>query len=126
MNHQDATQSMAVEKYALNELSPDLRDEFEEHYFECQECALDVRATTAFLDAARAEFMAAVAEPLPGKTVKKQAAWIWRPLFVVPALAACLLFIAYQNAVVFPPLHQQMTQSNAPESFAVRLVDRRR
>jgi hypothetical protein len=114
MNHQDATQSMAVEKYALNELSPDLRDEFEEHYFECQECALDVRATTAFLDAAREEFMAAVAEPLPGKTVKKQAAWIWRPLFVVPALAACLLFIAYQNAVVFPPLHQQMTQSNAP------------
>ena len=53
MNHQDATQSMAVEKYALNELSPDLRDEFEEHYFECQECAMDVRATTAFLDAAR-------------------------------------------------------------------------
>ena len=61
MNHQDATQSMAVEKYVLNELSPELRAEFEEHYFECAECAMDLRATTAFLDAAKAEFQSAPA-----------------------------------------------------------------
>src|ERR1700690_2561630 len=101
MNHQDATQLMAVEKYVLNELSPQLHDEFEEHYFECSECAMDLRATTAFLVAARAEFQAESApKPLPVPIEKRRGPWLWRPAFVMPALAACLLFIAYQNAVV--------------------------
>ncbi|MGA9960127.1 MAG: zf-HC2 domain-containing protein [Acidobacteriaceae bacterium] len=116
MNHQDATQSMAVEKYVLNELPPELRDEFEEHFFECPECAMDLRATAAFLDAAKAEFKAAaVSKPLPLTTFKKQASWAWRPMFAIPALAACLLFILYQNAVVFPRLHHQIAQFSAPE-----------
>ena len=73
MNHQDATQSMAVEKYVLNELTPELRAEFEEHYFECAECAMDLRATTAFLDAAKAEFKAASAtKRLPVAAPKTQ------------------------------------------------------
>ena len=116
MNHQDAMQAMAVEKYVLNELPPELRDEFEEHFFECPACAMDVRATAAFLDAAKAEFKSdAVYKPLPVAAVKKQAPRMWRPMFVIPALAACLLFIAYQNAVMFPRLHQQMAQLSAPE-----------
>ena len=58
MDHQEATQLMAVEKYVLNELPPQLRDDFEEHYFDCQECAKDIRAATAFLDAAKIELKA--------------------------------------------------------------------
>ncbi len=116
MNHQDATQSMAVEKYVLNELPPELRAEFEEHYFECTECANDLRATTAFLDAAKAEFKnASVTKPLPAAATKKRGPWLRRPGFVMPALAACLLFIAYQNTVVVPRLHQQIAQFSAPE-----------
>jgi len=53
---------MAVEKYLLEELTPELRDEFEEHFFDCQECALDVQATAAFMAAARQEFKA---NPVP-------------------------------------------------------------
>jgi hypothetical protein len=116
MNHQDATQLMAVEKYVLNELPPQLRNEFEEHYFECPECATDLRATTAFLDAAKAEFKAASAsKPMPAAIAKKRGPWLWRPAFAMPALAASLLFIAYQNVVIFPRLHQQVAQSSAPE-----------
>jgi Putative zinc-finger len=37
MDHHQATQLTAVEKYLLDELPPELRDEFEEHYFDCQE-----------------------------------------------------------------------------------------
>ena len=115
MNHQDATQAMAVEKYVLNELTPEVRAEFEEHYFECAECAMDLRATTAFLDAAKAEFKAAsAAKPLP-VAARRGGSWLWRPAFVIPALAACLLFIAYQNTVVVPQLHQQIAQFSAPE-----------
>jgi len=116
MNHQDATQAMVVEKYVLNELTPELRAEFEEHYFECAECAMDLRATAAFLDAAKAEFKAAsAAKLLPVSGAKKRGSWLWRPAFVVPALAACLLFMVYQNAVVVPRLHQQIAQFSSPE-----------
>ena len=116
MNHEDATQSMAVEKYVLNELSPELRAEFEEHYFECAECAMDLRATTAFLDGAKAEFKAAAAaRRVPVALPKERGRWLWMPALVVPALAACLLFIVYQNTVVVPGLHQQIAQLSAPE-----------
>lgn len=116
MDHQDATQLMAVEKYLLNELTPQLREEFEEHYFECQECATDLRATTAFLDAAKREFKAAsVPKPSAATSEKRPGPWLWRPAFVVSAFAASLLVIAYQNAVVYPRLNQQIARSSAAE-----------
>ena len=53
MNHSEAVEMMATERYLLGELSPELREAFEEHYFDCQECALDLRAEAAFVDAAK-------------------------------------------------------------------------
>ena len=53
MDHNEAVRIQATEKYVLGELSPPLRDEFEEHFFECQECALDVKAAAGFVDNAR-------------------------------------------------------------------------
>ena len=116
MNHQEAMQSMAVEKYLLNELPPQLRDDFEEHYFDCPECAVDLRATAAFLDATKAELKAASAsKPLPASGAKRRFTLLWRPVFVVPALAACLLMIAYQNVVTYPRLTEKIAQSSTPE-----------
>ena len=54
MDHNEALRQQAAEKYVLGELPPTLRDEFEEHFFECQECALDVTAAAGFVDNARA------------------------------------------------------------------------
>ena len=62
MDHNQSTNLMAVEKYLLEELTPEQRDEFEDHFFDCQECALDVQATAAFMAAARQEFEA---HPVP-------------------------------------------------------------
>ena len=116
MDHQEATQLMAVEKYMLNELTPQLRDDFEEHYFDCQECAKDLRAATAFLDAAKIELKAASVSMLsPAVTAKRRVPWLWRPVLVVPALAASLLLIAYQNVVVYPRLTEQVAQLSTPE-----------
>ena len=53
MDHNEALRLQAAEKYVLGELSPPLRNEFEAHFFECQECALDLKATAAFVDNAR-------------------------------------------------------------------------
>jgi anti-sigma factor RsiW len=54
MDHNEALRLRAVEKYVLGELPPSLRDQFEEHFFECQECAQDVKAAAEFVDNARA------------------------------------------------------------------------
>ncbi len=53
MDHNEALQLQAAGKYVLGELPSPLRDQFEEHFFECQECALDVKAAAEFVDNAR-------------------------------------------------------------------------
>jgi len=44
MNHDEAMQSEAVERYILNEMSDDERERFEEHYFDCRDCGDGVLA----------------------------------------------------------------------------------
>jgi len=116
MDHQDAMRLAVVEKYLLNELTPQLRDDFEEHYFDCLECAADLRATAAFLDATKTELKAAsLSRPMPATDVKRRFRSLWRPAFVVPAFAASLLVIAYQNIVVYPRFTSEVAQSRVPE-----------
>jgi len=50
MDHSEAVRMRAAEKYVLGELSPVLREEYEEHFFVCVACALDVKAAAAFVD----------------------------------------------------------------------------
>ena len=52
MDHNEALQQMATERYLLNEMPPELRESFEEHMFDCYECAMDVRAAAAFAEEA--------------------------------------------------------------------------
>ncbi len=46
--------AMAATVERLGELPQPIRDEFEEHFFDCEECALDVTAAASFVDNARA------------------------------------------------------------------------
>lgn len=43
MEHAEATETMAAERYLLGEMTPEDRDAFEEHFFDCAECAREVR-----------------------------------------------------------------------------------
>jgi len=115
MNHEEAARLSLVEKYLLEELPPDLRDEFEEHYFDCQECADDVRATAAFLDTAKEELKRFPPENAAEPAKKPWLAWLWAPAVLVPALAACLLVIAYQGFVVYPHYKSEIAELQAPE-----------
>ncbi len=54
MTHQAAIRQRAAERYCTGELTPALVTEFEEHYFDCPECALAVRLEAAFAANARA------------------------------------------------------------------------
>jgi hypothetical protein len=124
MDHHQATQLTAVEKYLLDELTPELRDDFEEHFFDCQECATDLRATAGFIDAAKKEFKVNPAKK-PGPIAKSKSRLLssWPTALVWSALAASLLVIAYQNVVVYPRFKSEISELKAPEILpAVSLV----
>jgi hypothetical protein len=109
---------MAAERYLLNELPPEAREAFEEHVFDCHECAMDIRAAAAFVDEARAQLPALVQAapstpslPLARPRVKRDRWFAWlRPAFAVPVFATLLLVLGYQNLVTFPALRSEANE----------------
>src|SRR5436189_6090277 len=53
MDHDQAVKSQVCEKYLLGELSPELRNAFEEHYFSCVECAMQLRTAAELIGASQ-------------------------------------------------------------------------
>jgi Putative zinc-finger len=116
MDHQEALRRGAVEKYLLNEMPEPERDEFEEHFFGCQECAADLRTTAAFLDGAKKELRRSPQpKPAPRVLKKPRFEFLWRPAFAAPAFALLLLVMAYQNVVVLPRFAGETAQLKNPE-----------
>jgi len=125
MDHKEAIRLQAAEKYVLSELSGTLRDEFEEHFFECAECALDMKAAASFVDTTRDVLRQGV-----GNVAQEQeeTGWIWeryfgwlKPVVAVPALAVLLLALAYQNFVTVPRLKSagSVTKPQLLNSFSL-------
>jgi hypothetical protein len=119
MNHQQAVKMHASERYLLDELSPEERDTFEQHYFECVECADEVRAVFAFADNAKAVMSKTVPRPAPSLTVEKRRGFDWRgwfsPAFAMGAMAALLLGVTtYQAFLVIPQLERRLETATAP------------
>ena len=105
MDHQQAVELQLAAKYVLGELPAVQRDEYEDHYVDCPECAKEVHAAAAFADTAREVFRQ---EAQGGRAQRAQGqlrggwfAWL-RPVVVVPALVVLLLIIAYQNTITIP------------------------
>jgi hypothetical protein len=97
MEHLEAREMQAAEKYVLGELSGDVREQFEEHYFDCAECALDVRAAAAFIAVSKEVFREEPVSVVP----EKRKAFSWRgwlkPLIAVPAMAALVVMMVYEG-----------------------------
>jgi len=115
MEHGEAVQQKAAERYLLNELSPEARDAFEGHFFDCRECALDLRAAAAFIDEAKAQLPALQTQARPAVSQERRTWFAWAsplftPAFAAPAFAALLLVVGYQNAVTLPGLRAAATQ----------------
>ena len=118
MDHAEAVRQKATERYLLDELDPDLRDQFEDHMFCCQECALDVRSGAMFIEQTKAVLSEKPAEVLVRHSAEApvKAGWLaWlRPALVVPAFALLLAVIGYQNLVQIP--HREMA-ANQPQAL---------
>ena len=104
MDHDLAVKSQACEKYLLGELSPELRDAYEEHYFGCAECAAQLQAAAEFMAAGRGILAAVSAAAPQADYVRVPRGWMpWmNPLVAIAAFAVLLLVIGYQNVVTIP------------------------
>ena len=137
MDHNEAVQEMATQRYLLDELSAEEKDAFEEHMFDCQECAIDVRSAMVFLSEAKAqlpEVMAAPREPVAAqnRTEREPKAPWWsrwavpvlRPALAMPAFAVLIGVIAYQNFSTIPSLRSAATEPRIVPWSSLRLETR--
>jgi hypothetical protein len=106
MNHDQAIREQAVERYLLGELAEDARAQFEDHYFDCAICAADLKSGATFVETLRTEPQPNASPQRGIHVVAKRGPSIWLRPWLVPALAACLLVIAYQNVVVLPGMRR--------------------
>ena len=107
MNHKDAVEQMATERYLLGEMNVAERDAFEEHFFDCAECALDVRAGSAFIQEAKAQLPGLEASPQLASRPepRRRNWWAWlSPAMAAPVFAVLLAVIGYQNLATIPAL----------------------
>jgi hypothetical protein len=129
MNHNQAVELQLAVKYVLGELPAVQRDEYEDHYIDCPACARDVHAAAAFADTARAVFRQEARNEAPAQVrIQKQGGWFaWLgPVVAVPALAALLLVIAYQNAVTIPEAKKEIALSGGQffsSSFSLQMAN---
>lgn len=112
MDHTEAIKSQAVEKYFLGELKGAERDAFEEHFFDCAECAADVKTTAVLVDNVR-EVLRAVPEETkkaPGREPRASGflTW-WKPVYSLAAIAVLLVTVGYDNFVTIPRLREART-----------------
>jgi Putative zinc-finger len=114
MDHDMVVRQKMTERYLLNELDSEARDQFEEHFFECPDCAVDVRAGALVVEqskvvlAARPEPSSAGSPVDTAVSVKRRwFAWL-RPAFAVPVMALLLAIVGYQNLVTYPQMEQAL------------------
>lgn len=128
MDHDKVVREKMTEKYLLEELPPEVRDEFEEHFFVCAECARDVHAASEFVAHSK-NILAESSQPAPvlvNHPVEEPAARGWftwlRPAFAIPALAALMVVIGYQNLVTLPRLTQAINQPQVLPATTLNLM----
>ncbi len=123
MKHTLAHQTNTIDKYLLNEFTLEERLAFEEHMFDCPECAAKVQEEFAML----ADLKSVLQEPIPQPIANSAKAWVnWRawftPMSVVPACAALALacIVGYQNTVSIPNMLEPQVLDTTPIMAATR------
>ena len=111
MDHETAIRINATERYFLQELAGQERDEFEEHFFSCPECAEDVRALTVFADNAKAVVRGQAAEPKVHAGVLMAGKALWLSVGLNLAL---ILGVGYSLLKVTPEMQRELAEARAP------------
>jgi hypothetical protein len=115
MEHTLAQQTNTIDKYLMRELPHEERLAFEEHMFDCPECAAKVKEDYDMI----ADLKAVLREPLTlAEPAKAKASWRdwFRPFTMVPAFAALALavVVGYQNLVSIPGMLEPQVLDTTP------------
>jgi hypothetical protein len=106
MDHKEAVETMAAQRYVLDEMTPEDQDAFEEHFFGCAECAGDVKDSETIADTLRSDKKNVVLFT-PRKSPSR---WL--------AAAASFVFAAilgFQNLVTIPHFQHEIAMARAPQ-----------
>jgi len=116
MMHQQIEEQEIIERYVRDQLAPEEKRAFEEHFFSCEECFDKVQVTERFVagirDAAGRGMLAEDARgPIP---LRSTHTW-WVPAFGVSACAAVILaaITGWLYLVQVPRIRGQLSQSAA-------------
>ncbi len=116
MMHQQIEDQEIIERYARNQLAPEERRAFEEHFFSCEECFEKLQATERFIAGVRD---ASARGMLDSRIVGTASTRMWRAC-MLPTLAAsscaAVAFAALTGWLFFfqlPRIRQQLNQSSA-------------
>ncbi len=108
MDHSQALETQAADRYLLGELSASEAEDFEQHYFECTECAEAVESGGTFIANARA-VLERPSRPAPARAPGSRKpfrlfSWRPQPAFALASAAAVVFAAAalYEGAVVIP------------------------
>lgn len=121
MDHQEAIRIRAAEQYLLGELPATIRDQFEEHFMTCGECATDLRAGAVFVANAKEVLRQAPIVEAPSAASRHRPSWVsalFRPSIAAPAFAMLLAAIAYQGLVTIPRLRSSLSAAKDPSAIA--------
>lgn len=117
MDHTLAQQTKSIDKYLLNELTDEERAAFEEHMFDCPDCAAQVKNDFAMIS----DLKEVLGEPRPvpaEKTVKAESGWRqwFRPMMLMPTFATLALacVVGYQHFVSIPAMLRPQLLDTAP------------
>ena len=109
MDHKTAVETMAAERYLLDEMNGDEREAFEEHFFECALCADVIRSGGLMRDGIRAGLIT------PRATARAATPLSWRPAIAIPwAAAAALAIVAGYESVHAPSASNGVPLALAP------------
>jgi hypothetical protein len=122
------------ERYLLREMSPVEQEEFERHYFECEECALAVEAGEVFIANTRAVLVDSESEAKKKVESGERRRSFWNPLrlwWTEPAFAfaaAAILILGalslYQGLVQLPRLRHNLDDARVLPAFQLMASSR--
>jgi hypothetical protein len=125
MNHLQAVDTSAPERYLLEEMSELERHAFEDHYFSCAECAEDVRLGALMREGAQAGFVDAEKPVSLAAPRAARVRTVWRASAVIPwAAAAMLALVAGYQSLTLAPGRDRRLQPQALAPITLRPASR--